>query len=47
MILVATVGLNDDLKEGIFDCIDDLQDVQTNLRIISGDHKESAFKTAK
>ena len=47
LIFVATVGLNDELKDEVWDVIDGLQDVSTNLRIVSGDHKASAFKTAR
>ena len=47
LIFVATVGLSDELKEEVWDVIDGLQDVSTNLRIVSGDHKASAFKTAR
>jgi len=47
LIFVATVGLRDELKEEVWDVIDGLQDVSTNLRIVSGDHKASAFKTAR
>ena len=46
LILVATVGLTDDLREGIFDSVLALHLVKTNTRILSGDHRETVVKIA-
>ena len=47
MTLVATIGLIDPLREGVIEAINNLYESGTNTRIISGDHKESALKTAR
>jgi len=47
LTLVATIGLIDPLRDGVDEAINDLYDVGTNVRILSGDHKESALKTAR
>jgi len=46
LTLVATIGLIDPLREGVVEAINALYDSGTNTRILSGDHKESALKTA-
>jgi len=47
LTLVATVGLIDPLREGVSKAIGDLYDAGTNVRILSGDHRESALRTAR
>ena len=47
LTLVATVGLIDPLRDGVVDSINSLYESGTNVRIISGDHKESALRTAR
>ena len=47
LTLVATVGLEDKLREGIVEIVEDLYNGGTNTRILSGDHKDSVVATAR
>jgi len=47
LTLVATVGLIDPLRKGVVEAINNLYESGTNTRILSGDHKESALRTAR
>ena len=46
LTLVATIGLIDPLRDGVVESINKLYESRTNTRILSGDHKESALRTA-
>jgi len=46
LTLVAVVGLNDPLRDNITKTIKKIMEANTNVRIISGDHKWSALQTA-
>lgn len=47
LTLVASIGLKDDLREGVVESVKKLWDANTNVRIVSGDHRESAIATAR
>ena len=47
LTLVATIGLIDNLRDGVEQAIESLYESGTNTRILSGDHKESALKIAR
>jgi len=47
LILVASFGFIDRLKEGIHTVIEELYDSGINTRIITGDHKDTALFVAK
>ena len=46
LTLVATVGLVDELREEVTDAILRLNEASTNLRIVSGDHRDVVIQTA-
>jgi len=46
LIHVATVGLIDELRSGVQDDCRDLKEANTNVRIVSGDHREAVVKVA-
>ena len=46
LTLLASVGLSDPLREGIDEAIEKLVEGRTNVRLVSGDHKESVINAA-
>lgn len=44
LVIVASVGIRDELKESNHSVIEKLYDAGINTRIITGDHKDSAIK---
>ena len=46
LTMIASLGLSDPLREDIVDSILALSEGKTNVRIVSGDHKQSVLAVA-
>lgn len=46
LTMIASLGLSDPLREDIVDSILQLSEGKTNVRIVSGDHKQSVMAVA-
>lgn len=47
LTMIATIGLMDPLRENIDEAILKLNESKTNVRIVSGDHRESVVLCAQ
>ena len=47
LVFLASFGLNDELRDGVADCISKLAEKMINVRMISGDNIYTAIECAK